>query len=122
MVDVMQQLGAVSRGVRSEMIDGEASSVQTLEQTYASPIADVWDAVTSAERIARWFLPRRCGRVGLRLGRGGRRCGDRAAAGRCDLRLLHGRGRHGLNFSEPRDERGASPAASRLAPRSSAVR
>ncbi|WP_072314932.1 SRPBCC domain-containing protein [Agrococcus sp. Marseille-P2731] len=57
MVDVLKQLGAVSRGVRSETIDGEASSVQTLEQTYPSPIADVWDAVTSPERIARWFMP-----------------------------------------------------------------
>ncbi|WP_413317107.1 SRPBCC domain-containing protein [Agrococcus sp. 1P02AA] len=57
MVDVLKQLGAVSRGVRSETIDGEASTVQTLEQTYASPIADVWDAVTSPERIPRWFLP-----------------------------------------------------------------
>ena len=57
MVDVLGQLGAVSRGVRSEVIDGEPSSVQTLEQTYPSPVADVWDAVTSPERIARWFMP-----------------------------------------------------------------
>ncbi|SFS11664.1 Uncharacterized conserved protein YndB, AHSA1/START domain [Agrococcus baldri] len=57
MVDVLGQLGAVSRGVRSEVIDGEPSSVQTLEQTYPSPIADVWDAVTDPERIARWFMP-----------------------------------------------------------------
>ncbi|MCH1884016.1 SRPBCC family protein [Agrococcus sp. ARC_14] len=57
MMDVLGQLGAVSRGVRSEVIDGEPSSVQTLEQTYPSPMTDVWDAVTSAERIARWFMP-----------------------------------------------------------------
>lgn len=56
-MDVLRQLGAVSRGVRTEEIDGEASTVQTLEQVYPSPVADVWDAVTSAERIARWFMP-----------------------------------------------------------------
>lgn len=57
MKDVLQQLGAVSRGVRSEVVDGEPSTVQTLEQTYPSPVTDVWDAVTNAERIARWFMP-----------------------------------------------------------------
>ncbi len=67
MVDVLGQLGAVSRGVRSEVIDGEPSSVQTLEQTYAAPIADVWDAVTDPARIARWFMP-----VTGELGLGGR--------------------------------------------------
>ncbi|WP_405218550.1 SRPBCC family protein [Agrococcus sp. Ld7] len=56
-MDVLGQLGAVSRGVRTEQIDGEASTVQTLEQVYPSPVTDVWDAVTSAERIARWFMP-----------------------------------------------------------------
>src|SRR5699024_4285888 len=30
---------------------------QTLEQTYPAPLADVWAAVTTAERIQRWFLP-----------------------------------------------------------------
>lgn len=57
MVDVLGQLGAVTRGVRSEVVDGEAASVQTLAQTYAAPIADVWDAVTDPARIARWFMP-----------------------------------------------------------------
>lgn len=57
MMDVLGQLGAVSRAVRTEEIDGEPAAVQTLEQTYPSPIADVWDAVTSPERIARWFMP-----------------------------------------------------------------
>jgi uncharacterized protein YndB with AHSA1/START domain len=28
-----------------------------LAQTYRSPIDDVWDAITSPERISRWFLP-----------------------------------------------------------------
>ena len=57
MVDVQHQLDAVSREIASEDIDGYPARVQTLAQTYPSPIDDVWDAVTSAERIARWFQP-----------------------------------------------------------------
>ncbi|SDL18336.1 SRPBCC family protein [Tessaracoccus oleiagri] len=57
MVDVISQLGAVSRRVSTEQRDGEESHVQSLEQTYPSPIDDVWDAVTNPERIVRWFLP-----------------------------------------------------------------
>lgn len=57
MVDVQTQLDAVKRGVRVEGRDGEPSRIQTLEQTYTAPLDDVWDAVTTADRIARWFLP-----------------------------------------------------------------
>ncbi|MCP2636218.1 SRPBCC domain-containing protein [Microbacterium sp. HD4P20] len=57
MVDVNAQIDAVTRGVRTADMDGEPSHVQTLTQEYPSPIEDVWDAVTSPERIPRWFLP-----------------------------------------------------------------
>lgn len=57
MVDIQGQIQAVSREIASEDIDGFPSRVQTLTQTYPSPIEDVWDAVTSAPRIARWFQP-----------------------------------------------------------------
>jgi uncharacterized protein YndB with AHSA1/START domain len=57
MVDVLAQLGAVTREVRVDEIDGIESHVQSLSQTYPSPIDDVWDAVTNAERIPRWFMP-----------------------------------------------------------------
>jgi len=56
-MDIAAQLAAVDRGIRTEDRDGAPSYVQTLSQTYPSPIDDVWDAVTTAERIARWFLP-----------------------------------------------------------------
>ena len=39
------------------MSTARVSHVQSLEQTYPSPIDDVWEAVTSPERIQRWFLP-----------------------------------------------------------------
>lgn len=57
MVDVLSQLGAVTRELRVNEVDGETFHVQSLEQSYPSPIDDVWDAVTNPERIPRWFLP-----------------------------------------------------------------
>ncbi len=57
MVDVPTQLKSVTRATRTEDRDGEPSYVQSLEQTYPSPLADVWEAVTTTDRIARWFLP-----------------------------------------------------------------
>lgn len=57
MVDIVSQLAAVERGIRSVDVDGVPSYVQTLIQTYPASLADVWDALTSAERIERWFLP-----------------------------------------------------------------
>ncbi|WP_173924002.1 SRPBCC domain-containing protein [Agromyces sp. Marseille-P2726] len=57
MIDINAQLEAVDRTVRTEDVEGVPSRVQTLVQTYPSPIDDVWDAVTSADRITRWFLP-----------------------------------------------------------------
>ena len=57
MIDVDAQIEAVDRGLRTRDVDGVPSRVQTLAQTYRAAIEDVWDAVTSAERIGRWFLP-----------------------------------------------------------------
>jgi len=57
MVDVNAQIDAVDRAVRTTEVDGEPTREQTLTQRYPSPIDDVWDAVTTAERIARWFAP-----------------------------------------------------------------
>jgi uncharacterized protein YndB with AHSA1/START domain len=67
MVDVQRQLDAVTRTVVAEELDGAPVHVQRLAQTYPSPIEDVWDAATSADRIARWFQP-----ISGDLRRGGR--------------------------------------------------
>ena len=56
-MDVHAQIAAVARGLETKEVDGVLSYVQTLSQTYPAPIDDLWDAVTSAERIPRWFLP-----------------------------------------------------------------
>jgi uncharacterized protein YndB with AHSA1/START domain len=57
MVDVNAQVNAVTREVHAEEANGTPSYIQTLSQEYRSPIDDVWNAVTTSERIARWFLP-----------------------------------------------------------------
>ncbi len=57
MVNVHSQIGAVSRGLRTEVVDGEPSHIQTISQDYPAGIDDVWDATTLPERITRWFLP-----------------------------------------------------------------
>jgi uncharacterized protein YndB with AHSA1/START domain len=57
MFDVTQQINAVRRQVGSRTLEaGEARTV-TVSQTYKTDIDDLWDAVTSADRIGRWFLP-----------------------------------------------------------------
>ena len=53
MKDLVDEINAVHRAVR---VDGENAAV-VLRRTYPAAVADVWDALTSPERIARWFLP-----------------------------------------------------------------
>jgi uncharacterized protein YndB with AHSA1/START domain len=57
MVDVQAQVQAVDRAVALDEIDGRSIRVQTLGQTYRASIGDVWNAVTTIDRIPRWFLP-----------------------------------------------------------------
>ena len=66
-LDVERLLGAVERIVSSLERDGQAARAVTLARSYATTVEDLWDAVTSAERIPRWFLP-----VSGRLEPGGR--------------------------------------------------
>jgi len=57
MVDVNEQIDAVTRELRTEELDGEPSRIQIIAQEYPAHLADVWAATTEPERIARWFLP-----------------------------------------------------------------
>ena len=56
-MEIDSQIAGVDRAVAGAERDGSPVRVQALAQSYPSPLADVWDAVTSAERIGRWFLP-----------------------------------------------------------------
>src|SRR5947199_437407 len=57
MIDVSHQISAVERRVGSRVLDAGQARVVTITQTYDAEVEDVWDAVTDAERIPRWFLP-----------------------------------------------------------------
>jgi uncharacterized protein YndB with AHSA1/START domain len=56
-IDLVDQLGAVRREVRTTTRNGAEAKSVVATQTYDTDIADVWDAITSAERVPRWFLP-----------------------------------------------------------------
>ncbi len=56
-VDVEHQIKAVRRTLGTRTIDSGTAHVVTIGQTYDTDQADLWDAVTNAERIPRWFLP-----------------------------------------------------------------
>jgi uncharacterized protein YndB with AHSA1/START domain len=57
MIDVAHEVNAVARRVGTRVLEaGEANSV-TIVRDYDTGIADLWDACTKPERIARWFLP-----------------------------------------------------------------
>ena len=51
------QIGAVERTVSSLQRDGQPARAVTIARRYATTVEDLWDAITTAERIPRWFLP-----------------------------------------------------------------
>lgn len=57
LTDPAATAGLVVREVRSAERDGVPTRVAVARRTYRTDRADLWDAVTSAERIPRWFLP-----------------------------------------------------------------
>ena len=63
-LDIERLLGAVERTVSSLERDEQAAREVTLARSYATTVEDLWDAVTSAERIPRWFPPV-CGHLEL---------------------------------------------------------
>jgi uncharacterized protein YndB with AHSA1/START domain len=57
MIDVKQQISDVRRTLGTRVLEAGEARVLTISQVYDTDIDDLWDAVTSAERIPRWFLP-----------------------------------------------------------------
>ena len=55
--DVASHLGETDRSVSLLERDGHSVGAVTLSRAYATPVEDLWDAVTKAERIPRWFAP-----------------------------------------------------------------
>jgi uncharacterized protein YndB with AHSA1/START domain len=56
-IDVAHHLGAVQRSVRALERDGKPARAVVLSRTYDTDQADLWNALTSPERLPRWFLP-----------------------------------------------------------------
>jgi uncharacterized protein YndB with AHSA1/START domain len=57
MKDVLDELAAAHREFgKGSVPAGEAPTV-VLRRRYDAEIEDVWDAITSAERLSRWFMP-----------------------------------------------------------------
>jgi uncharacterized protein YndB with AHSA1/START domain len=57
MKDLLDELHDATRAVGSGTLPAGEARVVTVTRTYPSDIEDVWDAITNAERIPRWFLP-----------------------------------------------------------------
>jgi uncharacterized protein YndB with AHSA1/START domain len=55
--DPVATAGLVAREVRTGVRDGAATRIAIARRTYLASQADLWDALTSADRIGRWFLP-----------------------------------------------------------------
>ena len=56
-MDYGNALGIEYRLVKDAEHDGQPARVVSGARTYATSAEDLWDAVTNAERIPRWFLP-----------------------------------------------------------------
>ncbi len=56
-IDALAYAGAVVRSVKSVERDGKPAKSVIATATYETGIEDLWDAITTASRIKRWFLP-----------------------------------------------------------------
>ena len=55
--DVPRHIGAVTRKLETRLREGRPAWVLVAERSYDTTVEDLWDAVTSKDRIPRWFLP-----------------------------------------------------------------
>ena len=56
-IDPEPHLAAMTRTVSFLETEGQPASAVTLSRSFATSVADLWDAVTVADRIPRWFAP-----------------------------------------------------------------
>lgn len=74
--DAAAQVGAIIRQVVDRDHEGQRARAVVAERRYATDINDLWDALTNADRIPRWFSPvtgdlRRGGRFQVQGNAGG---------------------------------------------------
>ncbi|GAA4715717.1 putative conserved protein YndB, AHSA1/START domain [Promicromonospora umidemergens] len=56
-IDPVTTAGLMTREVRDGTRDGTPTKIAVARRTYAADRDDLWNALTSAERLPRWFLP-----------------------------------------------------------------
>ncbi|HSM59198.1 MAG TPA: SRPBCC family protein [Longimicrobiales bacterium] len=56
-IDPVRHIGAVRREVAARDHEGRPAHAVVASRTYDTTVEDLWDAITSPERIPRWFLP-----------------------------------------------------------------
>ncbi|MFI1988774.1 SRPBCC family protein [Actinoplanes sp. NPDC020271] len=57
MIDVTEQISNVQRTLGDRTLEAGEARVLTISQVYDTGLDDMWDVVTVADRIERWFLP-----------------------------------------------------------------
>jgi uncharacterized protein YndB with AHSA1/START domain len=57
MIDVTHEIDAIRRQVGDRVLEAGTARVVTVGRTYDTDLDDLWDACTTAERIARWLTP-----------------------------------------------------------------
>ncbi len=57
MIDTAHQISAVARTLGTRTLEAGEARVMTIGQTYPTDLDDLWEACTTGDRLARWFLP-----------------------------------------------------------------
>ncbi|MFI0369000.1 SRPBCC family protein [Actinomadura sp. 1N219] len=57
MIDVTGEINAVRRRVGERVMEAGTARTVTISRAYDTDVEDLWEAVTTADRISRWFLP-----------------------------------------------------------------
>lgn len=55
--NIEDHLARMDRRVVAGEIDGQPTVIAIAGRTYPTDVTDLWDALTNAERLSRWFLP-----------------------------------------------------------------
>jgi uncharacterized protein YndB with AHSA1/START domain len=56
-MDIARRVGAVTRAVEHRVFEGQPANVIVASRTYDTDVEDLWEAITSRERLPRWFAP-----------------------------------------------------------------
>jgi uncharacterized protein YndB with AHSA1/START domain len=57
MSEIVEAVNRVHRAVGVRQVEAGEASTLLLRRTYDAEVTEVWDALTSPERIGRWLLP-----------------------------------------------------------------